>query len=71
MGEFGLSGYNDAAAGERVGEGDGGGIEELLDDITRAGDLVSDGLMGHVHFGETEGGELVERFLDGQVKSGP
>jgi len=50
MRAFGLSGYNHAAAGKFVGELDGGGIEELLDSIPWAGDLISDGLMGHVHF---------------------
>ena len=62
---------NDAAVGEFVGEEYGGGLEELLDSIPWAGDLVRDGLMGHVHFGEAEGSELVESFLDGKVEGGP
>ncbi len=68
---FSLSGYNDATAREFVGKVDGGGVEELLDRMPWAGDLVGDGLMRHVHFGEAEGSELVERFRDGQVESRP
>jgi len=69
MREFG--GYNDAAAWEFGGEVNGGGIEELLDGIAWGGDLVGDGLMRHVHFGEAEGSELVKGFLDGEVESRP
>jgi hypothetical protein len=50
---------------------DGGGVEELLDGIAWGGDLVGDGLMRHVYFGEAEGGELVEGFRDGELESGP
>ena len=47
------------------------GIEELLNRSTRDGELVGGRLIRDLHFGQAEGGELVEAFLHGEIEMAP
>ena len=69
--EFLLGGYAGRGEGQRGGDGDAGGFEQVAHVVARRRDLIVGGPAADDHFDDAEAGEPVEALLHGQVDVAP